>query len=106
MTKPLLLLLMPLLAVAGCATVSPETRLRNGLVEAGLSPRLAGCMAGRMADRLSIAQLRQLQSVAGLKDRDVGQMTVEEFLYRVRGFRDVELIEVTTRAALGCAISG
>ncbi|AHE55980.1 hypothetical protein NX02_21745 [Sphingomonas sanxanigenens DSM 19645 = NX02] len=104
--KPFALFALPLLALAGCATVSPEARLRSGLVDAGLPPRVAGCMAERMADRLSIDQLRRLQSIASLKDRDVGQMTVEEFLFRVRGFRDVELIEVTTRAALGCAISG
>ena len=106
MTKHLLLLALPLLAVAGCATVSPEARLRAGLLDAGLPPRVAGCMAERMADRLSIDQLRRLGSIASLKDRDVGQMSVDEFLYRVRGFRDVELIEVTTRAALGCAIAG
>ncbi|MGF7148931.1 hypothetical protein FHS96_002559 [Sphingomonas zeicaulis] len=106
MTKPFALLALPLLAVAGCATVSPEARLRAGLLDAGLPPRVAGCMAERMADRLTIDQLRRLGSIASLKDRDVGQMSVDEFLYRVRGFRDVELIEVTTRAALGCAIAG
>lgn len=106
MIKPLALLALPLLAVAGCATLSPEAKLRNGLVNAGLPPRIAGCMAERMASRLSIAQLRELQSIGGLRGTDVGQLTVEEFLFRVRGFRDVELVEVTTRAVLGCAIAG
>lgn len=40
------------LALAGCAT--PETRLRTGLNNAGLSKAMSACMAERMVDRLSL----------------------------------------------------
>jgi len=100
------LLTLSALGVGGCASVSPEARLRTGLIEAGLSPRVAGCMAERMADRLSIAQLKRLKSLASLKDAQVETLTVGQFLHKVRGLQDMELIEVTTRAGLGCALSG
>ena len=45
--------LLALILLSGCAT--PETRLKQALVEAGLSEPMAGCMAGRMVDRLSLA---------------------------------------------------
>ena len=106
MTKSLIALALPLLALSACATATAETKLRNGLIDAGLSPRVAGCMAERMVDRLSIAQLKRLKSLASLRDAPIEQMTVAEFLYRVRGLQDMELLEVTTRAGLGCAISG
>tara|TARA_R110000868_G_scaffold123031_3_gene325981 strand:- start:3159 stop:3350 length:192 start_codon:yes stop_codon:yes gene_type:complete len=35
------------LLLPACASLSPESRLRAGLVEAGLAPKLAGCMAER-----------------------------------------------------------
>ena len=52
------LLLLALLTLSACAM--PESRLRAGLVEAGLSEPLAACMAERMVDRLSLTQLRRL----------------------------------------------
>lgn len=106
MIKPVISVVLPLLALSACTTVSPEVRLRDGLVDAGLSPRIAGCMAERMVDRLSIAQLKRLKSLASLKDARIEEMTVAQFLHKVRGLEDMELLEVTTRAGIGCAISG
>jgi len=99
-----LAILLPLLSLSACA--SPETRLRNGLVEAGLSPGMAGCMADRMVDRLSLVQLRRLQSLGGLKDRDLQTLSVTEFLRRVRALHDPEILAETTRAAGVCALGG
>ena len=86
--------------LAACAL--PEARLRAGLVEAGLSEPLAACMAGRMADRLSLMQLRRLADLkyAG-RSRNVG-----EFLDRVRSLRDPEIWTVTSSSAALCAIRG
>ena len=59
------LALLPALALAlvlaGCAT--PETRLRSGLQNAGLSKAMSACMAERMVDRLSLLQLRRLSAL-------------------------------------------
>jgi hypothetical protein len=103
MKRLLLALLLPL---AACSSMRPEAKVRTALVEAGLSPPMAQCMAERMVDRLSIAQLRRLNSLARLPGRDVGNMTVDEFLYRARALEDPEIFTVVTRAGLGCAIAG
>ena len=85
------------LMLAGCAT--PETRLRNGLVRAGLPEPLAACMAPRMADRLSLIQLRRLADLesAGLAT------TIDLFLHRVRSLRDPEIWTIASAAAARCA---
>lgn len=90
------------LALSSCAT--PQARLRTGLVDAGLSPRTAACMAEYMADRLSIAQLRRLQSLASVRRVDYRDITLDEYLYKVRALRDTELLAVTGKAALRCAL--
>src|SRR3546814_2589807 len=74
------------LALAGCAT--PETRLRTGLANAGLSNAMAACMAGRMVDRLSLLQLRRLSSLDGLKGRRIADLTPDQFLNKVRALGD------------------
>jgi len=94
------------LTLAACATVSPEAKVRNALLDAGLSPSMAHCMAERMVDRLSLTQLRRLNSLAKLPGRDIGNMTVDEFLYRARALEDPEIFAVVSRAGLGCAIAG
>lgn len=98
-------LLLPLFAaVAACTTISPEARVRAGLMNAGVSERMAGCMAQRMVDRLSITQLRRLQSLSGLKNVDYRDVTVDEYLHKIRALRDPEIFSVTSRAALACAL--
>lgn len=65
---------------------------------------MSGCMAERMVDRLSIMQLRRLQSLASLRKSHMGDMTVDRFLYKVRALDDPEIFAVTSKAALICAI--
>ncbi len=100
--RSLILLLPPLIALAACAT--PETRLRAGLIDAGLSRNQSSCMAQRMTDKLSIPQLIRLSSLSKVKGQDVRDMSTKEFLHNVRALRDPEIVSVTTRAFLGCAI--
>jgi hypothetical protein len=97
---------VPALLLAGCATVSPEAKVRSSLMEAGLSPRMSGCMAERMVDRLSIGQLRQLKSFSSVRNADMRDMTVDRFLFKLRALEDPEIFSVTSRAALSCAIAG
>lgn len=92
------------LLLSACATVSPESRLRNGLIDAGLSPHMAGCMSERMVDRLSLLQLRRLQSLASLRKSSIGDMSVDRFLYKVRALEDPEIFMVTSKAAIVCAL--
>lgn len=92
-----------LLVLPACTSLSPESRLRSGLEEAGLSPRMAGCMAERMADRLSLMQLRKLQSLASLRKSHSGKMSMDQLLHKVRALQDPEIFAVTSRSALACA---
>ena len=92
------------LALAACAT--PETRVRNGLIEAGLSRPLATCMAGRMVDRLNLAQLRRLDRLGTLRDRNLREMSPDEFLHRARALGDPEILAVMTTSAGICALRG
>ncbi len=97
------LLLAPVALLAGCAT--PETRLRNGLIEAGLSKGIATCMAERMVDRLSLVQLRRLSALASLDDKPLRELTPEQFFRKVRALKDPEILGVTTSSAAICAFS-
>lgn len=90
------------LALAGCAT--PETRLRNGLQGAGLSPAMSACMAERMVDRLSLVQLRRLSALGSLKDKRIVDLSLDQFLHKVRALKDPEILAVSTSSAALCAL--
>jgi len=99
------LLLLPALALlAGCA-VTPEQRVNAALRDAGVPPRVASCMAERMAAKLSIEQLKELKRLAAL--REPGEsMGPKHILRSVEAIGDPEIVRVTTRAAVGCYIAG
>ncbi|WP_157215427.1 hypothetical protein [Flavisphingomonas formosensis] len=101
----LLLLALPILALSACATMSVEQRVENKLVEAGLNPPMARCMAHRMVDKLSVSQLRQLSQFAGLRHQDGSTLTVDELAYRLRALNDPEIFAVVASAGLKCAIA-
>ena len=107
MPRPLLA--WPIVAALGlsaCTTISPEARVRTKLIEAGLRPPVAKCMAERMVDRLSLAQLKRLQSLGGLGKRDVGSVSIDELIHRLRALNDPEIISVVLKAGIGCSIAG
>jgi len=91
--SPLLVLLALL---AACAV--PEARLRAGLVNAGLPPPLAACMAERMVDRLSLMQLRRIGDLPRAREA----VSVAEFLHRVRALGDGEVLSVSASSAALC----
>ena len=94
---------LPIVALAGCAT--PETRVRTALVDAGISRPVANCMAQRMVDRLSLAQLQKLSRLSGMSRTQIGQLTIGELLRRAKALGDPEIVAVVTTAGLGCAIA-
>lgn len=100
---PGLIAIMISVTLSGCAAISSEQKVRVSLVDAGLSHRTAKCMASRMVDRLSVSQLRRLQSLASLKNADIGAMSVDRLLNKVRAIEDPEVFIVTSRAALACS---
>ncbi|MFC3443553.1 hypothetical protein ACFOKF_20560 [Sphingobium rhizovicinum] len=100
----LVALVAAIVLLPSCTSLSPESRLRSGLEEAGLPPKMAGCMAKRMADELSLTQLRRLQSLASLRKSHMEEMTIERLLHKVRALKDPEIFAVTSGAALRCAL--
>ncbi|TPG16666.1 hypothetical protein EAH87_13490 [Sphingomonas koreensis] len=96
MAKTRVALLLPF-ALAACAT--PKARVQAGLENAGLKPHLARCMAARLVDRLSRAQLHELASLPKAEHAN----SVDEFLYRVRALGDRQTVHVTVKAAALCA---
>lgn len=103
MRTKLLVILIAASTLSACAT--PEARLRNGLQSAGLSRDTSTCMAGRMIDKLSLTQLKRLSDLSKISDKRIGQMRVGEFWRQVRALRDPEILAITSRAGLSCAIS-
>lgn len=88
--------------LAGCAT--PEQRVRSGLIDAGLSRPMATCMAGRMVERLNLLQLRRIGRLGDLRDANMRELSVDQFLHRARALGDPEILAVMTTSAGICAI--
>ena len=99
----LALILGSLLALSACAT--PESRVRSALLDAGLSKPVSTCMAQRMVDRLSLAQLQKLSRLSALRDTKIRELTLGEFIKQTRGLQDPRILQVVTTAGLGCAIA-
>lgn len=98
----IILMMTALSALAACAT--PETRVRNGLISAGLSAPISACMADRMVDRLSLGQLKKLNDLGKLRKREPGDVTVKEFVKQTRSLQDPEIVGVVTSSGLLCAV--
>jgi type IV pilus biogenesis protein CpaD/CtpE len=96
--------LVALIALALSACATPETRVRTALMDAGLSQPIAACMADRMVDRLSLAQLNKLSGLKKLRGQDMRKITVEDFLKRTRSLQDPEILGVVSASGLICAI--
>lgn len=110
--KRILLVLLGVALVGGAAWVltggltrSVEDRLEDELVLRGLPQPLAACMAGRMAERLSIAQLRKLERLGPEEGEAEGPLTMAGLLERVRRVGDREVLEVTAGSAAVCAFA-
>ena len=98
----IILVMTTLSALAACAT--PETRVRNGLMSAGLPAPISACMADRMVDRLSLGQLNKLNSLGKLKKRKAGDVTINEFVKQARALQDPEIVGVVTSSGVICAV--
>lgn len=97
-----LIAVVSVLALTACAT--PQTSVRTALLDAGLPPPIAGCMADRMVDRLSLIQLNKLSGLKKLRGTDMRKVTVDEFLKRTRSLQDPEILGVVSSSGLICAV--
>lgn len=90
-------LIAALTALSGCAV--PAARLRTGLTNAGLPKPLAACMAERMVDRLSLAQLMRIADLPKAREAE----SLDRFLRSVRALGDPEILAVATSSGGLCA---
>jgi hypothetical protein len=90
-----------ILALPGCATVA-ESRIRTALTDAGLSAPVSSCIADRMVDKLSMAQLR---SIGRLSEGSRKELTLPEFLQYYQAALDPEIYAVIAKAGIGCALT-
>jgi len=88
--------------LSACAT--PETKVRKGLMNAGLSQPLSACMASRMVDRLSLGQLNKLNGLGKLRKRKAGDVSFSEFTKHTKALQDPEIVGVVTSSGLICAV--
>jgi hypothetical protein len=102
--KNIILLAAAAIALGGCVQKIAESRVRSALVEAGLSDKNADCMAGRMVDRLTIAQLKKLEALKARQGERERPLTIGEYLDRVRRVGDSEVVAVTASSAGLCAV--
>jgi|GEM_PF-1880699 len=87
---------------ASCA--SKEARTNAALRKAGLGPQMANCMAGQMAERLSVSQLSRLGDLGSSRGEALVTLTLDEFLDKVRALRDPETVVVVTLSASVCRL--
>lgn len=92
-------------ALSGCIGLSKTERVRTALLQAGVPPRMASCMADRLVERLSDDELRQLGHIAKLPHQDVGGMSLREVEERVSAIGDPHIVKVVTKSGIGCAIA-
>lgn len=79
-------------------------RIETALVASGVPNGQAQCMAGDMAERLSIAQLRKLERLGPEEGEAEMPTSLGGFLGRLRRVDDPEAIRVTARSAMVCAL--
>lgn len=96
---------LALTLIAGCASLAEPT-VRSALIDAGARPAVADCMAERMTDRLSLAQLRKLSRARATPEEAKDGLSAAEVLARVRRVGDAEVIGVAASAAALCQLSG
>jgi hypothetical protein len=87
-------------ALPGCVERIAESRVKTALTGAGLSDRNATCMARRMVDRLTIGQLRRLETLAEARRE---RLSLSGYVDLVARVGDAEAIAVTTSSAALCA---
>jgi len=94
--RRMLILAALALATSGCVSKLAYGRVKTALLDAGLSEKNSACMADRMTDKLTIAQLRKLERLKGEK------RSLMDYVAAVRRVDDVDAIEVTASSAALC----
>ncbi|MEP3050513.1 MAG: hypothetical protein ABJP48_11030 [Erythrobacter sp.] len=110
MKRVLLLVVFVALAAGGIWLYSggldrvTEARVEAALTDAGVPAQMAACMAPKMVEGLSLAQLRKLERLKAQEGEGSLILSPANALERLRRVDDPEALAVTTRASVSCAI--
>ena len=99
-----LLPLLALPALAGCGAVY-ENRIEGALVGAGVREPVARCVAERMVDQLSKAQIHSIARLKDKADKSLPKTGMLDFLRRHGGELDTHTVSVLTRAGVVCSVT-
>lgn len=102
MTKPLLVLAASAAIMSLSACAGPQTRVENGLVDAGIAPARAACMAEILVDRLSLSQLKKLGDLAELKEEAGDKASFGYLLKNSKALQDPEILAAAGEALIRC----
>lgn len=105
MPRVLTFSMLVIAALSGCASLAKPS-VRSALVDVGVRPVIADCMAARMIDRLSLKQLRKLQRLKGAPGEKTADLTAAEVIARVNRIDDPEVVAVTASAGAVCTLNG
>lgn len=85
-----------------------QGRIETALAAEGLPQPLAACMGERLAERLSLAQLRRIERAmaGGADEGSQSSASILLVLESVRRIDDPEIIEVVAGSAAICALGG
>lgn len=98
-------IILPILALAGCAT--PSDKIADALVAYGIAPRQAQCIGGRLEDRLSVGQLRELARYARAYregDPDPGAAGIGDLIRVAAQVHDARVPIEVGKAAAHCGL--
>jgi hypothetical protein len=88
--------LVLVLALSGCGESIARGRIEKALTGAGMPVPVASCMAGRMVDQLTMAQLRKLEALKGVNRSPL------EIAAALQKIDDPQVVQVTLTAAGVC----
>lgn len=77
-------------------------RIEQALLDNRVPPAMAGCMAPRLADQLSLGQLKRLERAAPQEGESRVPLSTGEAMARLRRIEDREAVETVVRVAGGC----
>lgn len=105
MFRPMLAFLsLATLPLGACASLATPT-VESALIDAGVGPKMAACMAERMTDRLSIAQLQKLKRAQGAPGEKATDLSFGELRERAARIGDPEVVSVLTSSGAACALT-
>jgi hypothetical protein len=101
----LILLLTGGAVYTGLANLLVSWQVKGALVEAGIGEKRAACMADRMVDRLTVAQLYKLRQGMAPQEGEHNNATgLHELVKRLNRVEDGEAVTVLTTSAGLCAL--